>query len=225
MENSKTRIEEQSTMVKSKTCNSITFDFTEYRKYLAEDKMLAVSVATEAYYRQYGIYPKNYYFQYEEYHNKKAMISLRDTNTAAKDWYTIDLINNTVSNEMGFSEAITTDYLTTVDIVVYGKKYKHTTTEYKITSNKDVEATEENTKRVENAYLVNSSNADKVAKHILDYYTKSFEDSFQIILNEEQLAESRKINTDFDSQQLVGNITQLDIDLTRRFFSKCKDDK
>lgn len=220
MENSKTRIEEQSSMVKARTCNSITFDFTEYRQYLAKDEMLAVSVATEAYYRQYGNYPKTLYFQYEEYFNNKAMVSLRDPNTVAKDWYTIDLINNTVSNEMGYSESITSDYLTTVDIIVYGKKYKHTTTEYKISSDKDIEATEENTKIVENAYLINSSNVDKVAKYILGYYTNTFEDSFEMILTEEKLAESREIDTDYN--RLIGNITQLDIDLTGGFLAQTK---
>lgn len=210
-------------LVKERTCNSITIDLTEYSTYNSTNKLLMLALGFEIFYKEYKKYPVEFGWglYYEGYNFDKAVIAIRDEQTTyAKDFYYIDLEQKTaVSETSKFSTTFTMNDINSLNINIYGCKYKHITTVYQTDTSAD--KTEENIKKVENAYLVNPSNAVKIAQHILDYYSKSFEDSFKMILNDEQVAECRKINTDFNNE-LIGNITQLDIDLTGGFLANAK---
>ena len=76
----------------------------------------------------------------------------------------------------------------------------------------------QNTLKIENAYLINKSNAKTVAKRVLDYYQKTYKTSFDFLLKDETVVEDVEAETDFE-QKLVGHITKLDIDLTGGFLA------
>lgn len=209
--------------ITSSTCNSMMIDFDELSKYNVSNKFVIMAIATDIYYKEYEKYPaeNGHFLQYETNFNGNAIVSVRNTSTTvAVEYYTINLDNGTATSDLGFSTTFTKSDVSTIVVSVYGKKYTHSTTEYQLLANDEVEVTEDNTMTVDSAYLINSSNVISVAQHILEYYQNTFEDSFQLLLSDEQISESRSIDTDY--QELVGNITQLDIDLTGGFIADAK---
>ena len=78
----------------------------------------------------------------------------------------------------------------------------------------------QNILKIESAYLINKTNAVSIANRILNFYQKKYNTSLRVLLKDEILSENVEIENDFN-KNLVGNITKLDIDLTRRILGKC----
>lgn len=212
--------------VKKQTSNSLMIDFDRYSQISNYNELVILALAAKIYHNEYGQYPPSGYelqVDGQVYNNMVSVVLRNSQTTYAQEYYDINLGNRTVTSDKGYSGTFTVEDMNTTElsVSVYGKKYKHTTTVFKKSNADEIEITEESTKKVENVYLINSANVEEIANRILDYYSKTFEDSFELILNEEKIAQRTKIETDYE-QKLIGNISRLDIDLTGGFLANTK---
>ena len=100
------------------------------------------------------------------------------------------------------------------EVIVKGYRYIDNLKTHLVQIEKLNSDMKQNTLKIENAFLINKSNAIEIARLVLDYYQDTYKMSFDLILNSESLAEEVEIENDF-KQKLIGNINRLDIDLTR----------
>lgn len=106
----------------------------------------------------------------------------------------------------------------TSEVTINGYKYKDNLQTYLVEVENLNSSQKQNTLKIENAYLINKSNAKTVAKRVLDYYQKTYKTSFDFLLKDETVSQDVEAQTDFE-QKLVGHITKLDIDLTGGFLA------
>lgn len=104
------------------------------------------------------------------------------------------------------------------EVTITGYKYKDNLQTYLVEVKNLNSSQKQNTLKIENAYLINKSNAKTVAKRVLDYYQKTYRTSFDFLLKDETVSQDVEAQTDFE-QKLVGHITKLDIDLTGGFLA------
>ena len=102
------------------------------------------------------------------------------------------------------------------DVIVNGYKYTDNLQTYLVEVENLNSGQKQNTLKIEDAYLINKSNAISIAKKVLNYYQKTYKTSFEILVNDETLATDTEVEGDFE-QKMVGHITKLDIDLTGGF--------
>jgi len=79
----------------------------------------------------------------------------------------------------------------------------------------------ENILYVESLEIANDSNSADIGQRILDYYNNQYESEFEKVLEEENVADNVLIQEPYGNE-LDGFITELDIDLTRGYVTKCK---
>lgn len=106
----------------------------------------------------------------------------------------------------------------TTEVTINGYKYKDNLQTYLVEVENLNSSQKQNTLKIENAYLINKSNAKTIAKKVLDYYQKTYKTSFDFLLKDETVSQDVEAQTDFE-QKLVGHITKLDIDLTGGFLA------
>lgn len=106
----------------------------------------------------------------------------------------------------------------TAEVTINGYKYRDNLQTYLVEIENLSASQKQNTLKIENAYLINKSNAKTVAKRVLDYYQKTYKTSFDFLLKDETVSQDVEAQTDFE-QKLVGHITKLDIDLTGGFLA------
>lgn len=237
-ENVSTAIDESGIDVKI-TTHSLTIDISDYFKLTGMNIFLFKILASNLFYKEYGKYPgeSGYKTVYSVWIDRvpiegshgdfesitRPIINIMDNDTEIKSYYFyVDELTYT-TEPGGIKKTFSKDDIEQVTISVYGKTYKHTTIENKmIIQNVDAFAVK-NTLRIEEAYLVNSENVKNIAQHIVDHYSNTLENTFQMILDDEQVQVGRsyEVETNFE-QKIVGNITQLDIDLTRGFIANVK---
>lgn len=104
------------------------------------------------------------------------------------------------------------------EVTITGYKYKDNLQTYLVEVENLNSSQKQNTLKIENAYLINKSNAKTIAKRVLDYYQKTYKTSFDFLLKDETVSQDVEAQTDFE-QKLVGHITKLDIDLTGGFLA------
>lgn len=107
------------------------------------------------------------------------------------------------------------------EIIIKGYKYIDNQQIYMVEIESLSTSQKQNTLKIESAYLVNKGNASKIAKQVLNYYQKTYNTSFDMILKDETLSEDVELEGDFE-QKMVGHITKLDIDLTGGFLAGVK---
>ncbi|MCI9001171.1 MAG: hypothetical protein HFJ26_09975 [Clostridia bacterium] len=100
------------------------------------------------------------------------------------------------------------------EVIVKGYRYIDNLKTHLVQIEKLNSDMKQNTLKIENAFLINKSNAIEIARLVLDYYQDTYKMSFDLILNSESLSGEVEIENDF-KQKLIGNINRLDIDLTR----------
>lgn len=106
----------------------------------------------------------------------------------------------------------------TTEVTINGYKYRDNLQTYLVEVENLNSSQKQNTLKIENAYLINKSNAKTVAKRVLDYYQKTYKTSFDFLLKDETVSQDVEAQTDFE-QKLVGHIIKLDIDLTGGFLA------
>jgi len=115
-------------------------------------------------------------------------------------------------------------------VLITGYKYKDNLQSHLVEIPNLIPSQKQNTLKIEKAYFVNKNNAETIGERILNYYQKTYKTSFDFLIEDEVLADNVIIEGDFD-QQLKGNITKLEIDLTGGFIastevqSKIKEDE
>lgn len=203
------------TILQKYNCNSATINFNID----IVGSQIALAMAKEKCLQEYkGI--EWAYFGIENIKGYIYTVGVRNRNdTNIADWYNVDVENKTVESEFGLFEKTTVD--PELKVTIYGYKYIHSETQYQINSNDIVSYKGNNVLKIDSSYLLNTSNMQSVAKNILDYYNKTYEDKFQKVLNEESVVDLIKIDTNFQ-QLLKGNIKSLDIDLTGGFIAEVK---
>lgn len=103
------------------------------------------------------------------------------------------------------------------EVTVTGYKYVDNTQEISVEV-EDLSSTRKlNTLKIESAYFINKSNAQTIARKVLDYYQKTYKTEFEFIVEEESLTQDVAIESNSFSRQLVGHIKKLDINLTGGF--------
>ncbi len=102
------------------------------------------------------------------------------------------------------------------NVIVYGYKYKDTLQSFTVELEGLSNNQKRNTLKVETAYFANMNNSEAIATRILNYYTKSYKTSVDLILSDETLGDAVILESDFE-QELLGNITKADINLTGGF--------
>lgn len=107
---------------------------------------------------------------------------------------------------------------TATEVIISGYTYKDNLQTYLVEVENLNASQKQNTLKIENAYLINKSNAKIIAKKVLGYYQKTYKTSFDFLLNNETVSQDVEAQTDFE-QKLVGHITKLDIDLTGGFLA------
>ena len=106
----------------------------------------------------------------------------------------------------------------TVEVIIKGYKYKDNLQTHLVEIENLDNSKIHNTLKIQSAYLINKTNAIKIAKKVLDYYQRTYKTSFKFLLKDETLTEDLEVETDFE-QKLIGHITKLDIDLTGGFWA------
>ena len=100
---------------------------------------------------------------------------------------------------------------TTSNVVISGRKYLNNSILH--SANAVLDAQQKEMKlTIDNAYFVNRSIAMQVAQRILDYYQKTFDTSFDYLIQNERIGDYTDLETEYE-QKLVGNITRLNVDL------------
>lgn len=210
------KVTEDNTILQAYNCNSATINFSPD----VSGPKIALSLAREAYLAKYGS-TDDVYFSYdaklEGYEYLVVPRSMDDT--SALDWYTVDVKNKTVESDNNAFPKMTVEPKLRVNI--YGYKYKHFETQFQVNATNIINKKGDNMLKVDSCYLLNKDNMNQVAENILNYYNGTYKDEFEMILSNEQVSDKVDVSTDF-GQNLKGNITSLDIDLTGGFLANCK---
>jgi len=212
--NSTSKITIDKTMIQSSTCNSATIDFNINKV----GQWIAIAMAKEAYIKKYGSTEGIYFYPDGNDGYIYTVTPRRQSDTVAVDWYTVDIENKTVESDNDAFPKMTVE--PKIKVNIYGYKYKHSETQFQANV-QDIIKKGDNILKVDSCYLLNTDNMNAVAENILNYYNRTYKDEFKIILKDEQVTDKVELDTGFE-QNLVGNVTHLDIDLTGGFLANCK---
>ena len=197
-------------------CNSATINFSPD----VSGEKIALSLAREAYLKKYGTTEGVYFSLDGKIEQYTYAVSPRNvSDTTMIDYYTVDTKNKTVESDNGTFPKMTVEPKLRVNI--YGYKYKHFETQFQVNATNIMNKKGDNVLKVDSCYLLNKDNMNAVAENILNYYNGTYKDEFKIILKDEQVTDKVEIDTGFE-QNLVGNVTHLNIDLTGGFLANCK---
>lgn len=212
---SSSKITEDNTILQTYNCNSATINFSPD----VSGEKIALSLAREAYLQKYGSTDDVYFFPDANNGYIWTITPRSKEDTSAIDWYTVDVLNKTVESQDGLFPKMTVEPKLRVNI--YGYKYKHFETQFQVNATNIINKKGDNMLKVDSCYLLNKDNMNQVAENILNYYNGTYKDEFEMILKNEQVTDKVDVSTDF-GQNLKGNITSLDIDLTGGFLANCK---
>ena len=141
------------------------------------------------------------------------------TITFTEPVHNLTCTGGTISSSNANYATITTS--SSGNVQVFGYKYTHDTQTFLVQDSELTENEKSNILKIENDFLINSSNAMEIANRILNYYKNSYETNFSFILDDEKPADNVIVEENFENV-LNGYITELDIDMTGGYVTKGK---
>ena len=105
------------------------------------------------------------------------------------------------------------DVKTSSNVILKGYRYKDNMKTIIVEIEGLNPSSKRNMLKIESDYLINSSNAYKIAERVLNYYRKTYITKFDFILDDESTGDNIVVEGDFNNE-LNGYVTKLDIDMT-----------
>lgn len=107
------------------------------------------------------------------------------------------------------------------NVVINGYKYEDNLQEYLVEVAEIDDNDTKNILKIEEAYLVNKSNAKAIATKILEYYKETYKTTLEFLLSNETLTQDLEVDQSYN-KLLVGHANKFDIDLTGGFIVKAE---